>query len=74
MKVGEEEAQGAYKSPIWSTSEACEEYRKKLLQRVAAVGSHEKGPSSCTIENSVKKCWANAGRGDLEEIRSPNYQ
>jgi hypothetical protein len=31
------------------------------IERMVAVGFQEKGTQRCTIENSVKNCWADTG-------------
>jgi hypothetical protein len=51
--VGTSEACGEYIS-TWSTGKCC--YRGWWQLFLI-----EMGPNSCTIENSVKNCWADAG-------------
>jgi hypothetical protein len=43
------------------------------IERMVAVGLTKKGTHSCTIENSVKNRWADAGGGGMVESRSPNH-
>ncbi len=63
-----------YRSFILRTSEACmgtekyREYRKMLLLRRVAVGTHQKD-QQLSIENRVENRWADVGVGGKVKVK-----